>query len=520
MRLFKPLCSALAALGMSAAATADPEKSVSFEAELERPVLARGYDGPVHVLVTLKAPEITRPDKDRPKLNLAMVLDRSGSMAEAGKITHLRDAAHLGVDLLSGKDELALIKYDDRIEVMRKLGPVTDKAAIKKDISALMPGGSTNLTGGMMAGVEQLTLAAKRSDSATVTRVLLLSDGLANQGVTDPEQIKARVRDAKHAGIRITTLGLGRDYDEDLMQMIAEQGGGAYYYIEHPRQMVRIFEEEMSSLFATVATGVTLAFDKSEAVEKAELVSISEGAQDATSLALPDFYAGEERTVLLRLTLKEAVSDAELKLALGALTLTATQVETGEVLTDTLALSADTTLSVAAADAARNKAVAVEAALLKAEQDNRAALAAYEAGDRTKADQIIVTAQKRLADDAFVADDDRVKAKGEALEVEQQDMAEFASAPAASAAYVKRSKQRLYKAQKGDRKGFVMSSSASGLEVERLQQKLKDGGFYTGDITGDYDAETEKAVKAYQAANGLEDDGVAGPATQKSLGLY
>mgnify|MGYP000515943463 CR=1 FL=1 len=218
--------------------------------------------------------------------------------------------------------------------------------------------------------------------------------------------------------------------------------------------------------------------------------------------------------------LKEAVSDADLKLALGALTLTATQVETGATHTDTLALSADTTLSIATADAARNKTVAVEAALLKAEQDNRAALAAYEAGNRTKADEIIVTAQKRLTDDSFVAGDERVKAKGEALEVEQQDMAEFASAPAASAAYVKRSKQRLYKAQKGDRKGFVMASRASGLEVERLQQKLKDEGFYQGDITGQYDADTEKAVKAYQAANGLEDDGVAGPATQKALGLY
>ena len=532
MRLLRPLTAAAAvsfALGAAAFATPATEiddktrpRPLTLTAELERPILAKGFDEALYLMVDLEAPALIRPREERPRINLALVLDRSGSMQDKGKITYLREAANFGVDLLGEDDRLALIEYDDAVTVMRPLSPVNDKAAIKAEIKKLTPRGSTNLTGGMLAGVEQLSGPARRStDSASVTRVLLLSDGLANAGIVDDDQIRARVKAAKQAGVRITTLGLGRDYDEDLMQMIAEQGGGAYYYIEHPRQMVRIFEEEMSSLFATVATGVTLAFEKSDAVQSVDLVSVTEAYGDnAAAIPMADFYAGETRRLVFRLTLKEPVSDASLKLALGQLTLSATDVDSGQSHSETLPLSADTTLSVATADKARNKEVAVEAALLKAEQDNKAALAAYEKGDHAGADEIIVTAQKRLSSDSFVASDDRIAQKREALKVEAEDMQTYAAAPAQSAAYLKRSKQRLYKAQKGDRKGFVMQQGASGIEVERLQQTLKDEGFYKGAVDGEFDAETETALKAYQADQGLDADGVAGPATLKGLGLY
>ena len=78
-------------------------------------------------------------------------------------------------------------------------------------------------------------------DPETVTRVLLLSDGLANRGVTDPRAIRRLVRGARQGGVAISTLGVGVDYDEDLMQDIAENGGGRYSYIEHPNQMADIF---------------------------------------------------------------------------------------------------------------------------------------------------------------------------------------------------------------------------------------------------------------------------------------
>ncbi|MFO0007257.1 MAG: hypothetical protein ACK559_39695, partial [bacterium] len=87
-----------------------------------------------------------------------------------------------------------------------------------------------------------------------------MSDGLANTGITEPREIAELVRTARRKGIRISALGLGRDYDEDLMQAIAENGGGRYHYIEHPSQMARIFQDELGTMFETCAQDVDLEF--------------------------------------------------------------------------------------------------------------------------------------------------------------------------------------------------------------------------------------------------------------------
>ncbi|TNE58701.1 MAG: VWA domain-containing protein, partial [Alphaproteobacteria bacterium] len=279
---------------------APAEPPLSARVEIDHPKVLRGYEGPIYVLIDLEA--ITKEaseDETRPDLNLGLVLDRSGSMEDAGKMDYLKRAAGMAVDQMTPKDLLSIVEYDDRINVLWPSGRVESAYTIKHLINGLSPRGSTNLTGGMMRGVAEVEGA--EAGEGALSRVLLLSDGLANQGITDPRQIKDLVREARLKGVRISTLGLGRDYDEDLMQMIAEHGGGHYYYIENPNQMGRIFQEELATLFTTVAREAALDVDVTSKVEAIELVSFNKDLTKSGGRAdLSDFYGGETRTLVLR----------------------------------------------------------------------------------------------------------------------------------------------------------------------------------------------------------------------------
>src|SRR6185437_12646214 len=143
------------------------------------------------------------------------------------------------------------------------------------------------------------------------------------------------------------TIGLGLDYNEDLLQAVAEGGGGKYYYVESPVQLARIFQEELKSAFATCARDVHISFHGNGAVRGAELIGFSSASGRDVSADWPDFYAGETRTVLLRLDV-----DAR----------------SGATGTLDLPIRATVTDDIAASDRSLNKDVSVEASLAESER--------------------------------------------------------------------------------------------------------------------------------------------------------
>jgi Ca-activated chloride channel family protein len=515
----RKLAAAVAVLAWGAAAVAAAPTGAGPmmpTIDIDRPVVLAGKGGPVYILVRFAVPEEVGDDEsERSDLNLALVLDRSGSMEARGKMEYLKRAAAMVVDKLKPRDRLAVVEYDDRITLLWPSAPVESPRMIKQLIAALTARGSTDLTGGMMRGVEVVGEHAGRD---AIDRVLLLSDGLANAGITSPSEIRRLVRRAKKDGVQISTLGLGVDYNEDLMQDIAENAGGNYYFIEHPNQMAGIFQRELLALFHTVARNVDFEFRTADAVRGVEVFGFpSETAAGTTKIEVDDFYAGETRSMLLRL---DIAARGPGRIRLGTVSMAYHDVQADRPREFVSEIAIDATLDTAAVDAGTNQQVRVEAALVEAETAHAQSVRLYQEGRRDQAREILLKLERELKASNATLADARIASKVEALEVERDEQERVTGSAMASKAYIKRSKQRLYQAQKGKRSLYRLQEGDQGFEVRRLQEAMNRAGYYTGPMDGHFGALLTESVKAYQRSEKLSVDGIAGPATLRNLNLY
>src|SRR5690349_20340001 len=177
-------------------------------AHLDVEMIALETDDQLSVMIELTAP--AAPDAgERPPSTLEVVLDRSGSM-EGGRLSGARTALTSLVDRLDPRDHFGLVLFDDRVDVAVPAGPLTDKAAVKRAIAAVHTRGNTDLSGGYLRGLQE----ARRVAAPAGATVLVISDGHANAGVTDPEALAQVAAEAYTHGVTSSTLGFGLGYDE------------------------------------------------------------------------------------------------------------------------------------------------------------------------------------------------------------------------------------------------------------------------------------------------------------------
>ncbi|UZX14696.1 VWA domain-containing protein [Thermus sp. PS18] len=205
------------------------------------------------VLLRVKIPPV-QAEVERPPLNLAFVLDRSGSMA-GDKLRFAKKAVAYAVENLRPHDRVAVVIYDHQVEVVVPSTLAGNKEEILRRLRPVRPRGSTNLHAGWLEGSTQV---AAHLDAKRLNRVIVLSDGLANTGETNPNVIAEQVRGLSQRGVSTSTLGVGLGYNEDLMMAMAEAGQGNYYFIESPDDLPGIFAQELSGLATTLGTGVRL----------------------------------------------------------------------------------------------------------------------------------------------------------------------------------------------------------------------------------------------------------------------
>jgi len=251
----------------------------------------------VLVRITPPRPEVHFP---RVPLNIAVVLDRSGSMAEGKKMPFAREAAAFAVAQLLPTDRVSVTLFDSEVETIVPGGPAADKPGLVRRIEQIKPRGATDLHGGWAEGGRQ---AESGLIPGGVNRVLLLSDGLANVGIVDPNTIAVEARGLAARGVGTTTMGVGDDYNEDLMEAMARAGDGRYYYIESPAQLVDIFQTELQGLMATVGQKVSLGLEPMAGAAVADVLNDFEKAPTGR-LMLPNLVVDMPVPAVVRLKLR------------------------------------------------------------------------------------------------------------------------------------------------------------------------------------------------------------------------
>jgi Ca-activated chloride channel homolog len=258
------------------------------------------------VLVRIMPPE-PEVKLERPTLNIGLVIDRSGSM-QGQKIEYARQAACYAVEQLLASDRISVTIYDDRIDTLVASTLATNKAHITRQIQRIHSRGSTALHAGWVQGGIQVS---EHLNPEHLNRVILLSDGLANRGETNPDVIASDVHGLAKRGVSTTTMGVGDDYNEDLLEAMARSGDGNYYYIKSPEQLPNIFAQELQGLMATIGTTVTLGIEPQSGVEMVEMLNDLDVNPNGR-FRLPNLILGNPIDVAVRLKVPAIVQETDL----------------------------------------------------------------------------------------------------------------------------------------------------------------------------------------------------------------
>ncbi len=266
-----------------------------------RAALKQGSKNVVDVLVRIQAPDAsTSAAQSRSPQALALVIDRSGSMG-GHPLDEAKRCAKFVVSRMRPNDIISLVQFDHQVKLTWPATSVGDGNALRDAISSIKEGGSTNLHGGWLKGVQTL----RDIESLPFRRAILLSDGRANQGITDADEIKRQCAWWATRGITTSTCGLGHRFNEELMIEMAREGGGNSYYAESGNDLMDSFVQELDLLANLAIRNVRISASAPDGV-KVEMVNdlLLKGHR----WQLPDIAWGAEAWALLRLTIpKEMV---------------------------------------------------------------------------------------------------------------------------------------------------------------------------------------------------------------------
>ena len=212
----------------------------------ERSALPAEVQSGQTLLVSIQVPQI-EPGMDDPAtpaqgVNLALALDRSGSMGSQGRMAQAKRAAYDLIDQLNPADSLSVVTFSSGVEVLATAVPGHNQELLHELIDTIRVNGQTNLHGGWLAAAHEV---AAHYRQGFLNRVILVSDGMANRGLCDSTQVAEHVASLSRTGVSTTTLGVGEDFNEELLEALAEAGDGNYHYSPTAEQMPTLFQEEL-----------------------------------------------------------------------------------------------------------------------------------------------------------------------------------------------------------------------------------------------------------------------------------
>jgi Ca-activated chloride channel family protein len=301
------LVSLAAALAQAASASTPPD--VTLRVTPERDYVYRL--GPREVIVQVEVEARKSDDARRAPMNLAIVLDRSGSM-EGAKLEKARQAAAMAVDKLGDDDFFSLVTYDDQTDLLiapERVGNRDHREELKARIHRIQAGGSTALHAGVVLGAKQVR---RFFEKERVNRVILLSDGIANVGPSSTSALAGLGRELRTDGIAVSTIGLGDDYNEDLMTALAEASNANYYYVKDAEKLPGIFAEELGAARSLLARNIVIRIEAPDGVRLKEIVGRPEiECHDrVVDIKMPELFGSEKRRFLVRCVADGKTKDA------------------------------------------------------------------------------------------------------------------------------------------------------------------------------------------------------------------
>ena len=309
MKVFSNILMTFATVCLCASPTL--AEQVQLDVSPVRSVLKAGTKQTTWIRVGLQGFRLTS-DAPRPTANVAIVLDKSGSM-QGEKIARARDAAMDAVRMLGPNDIVSVITYDSTVSILVPATKLTDRESVIAKIKTISAGGNTALFGGVSKGAAEVR---KFLNKERVNRVILLSDGLANVGPSAPGELGALGASLLKENISVTTLGLGLGYNEDLMAQLAAQSGGNHHFIEQASELANIFRREFDDVLSVVAQEVDVVIDIPEGIRPVRVLGNDadiNGQQVITRLA--SIYSEQDKHVVIEVETPSTDPNTELKLA-------------------------------------------------------------------------------------------------------------------------------------------------------------------------------------------------------------
>jgi hypothetical protein len=241
-------------------------------------------------------------NKELKPLNLALVIDKSGSMSAGDKMPRVKQALLTMVNQLRPNDVVSITVFDSYAEVLVPAEKVGDGEKLRRAIRCLEPGSSTNLHAGLMLGYRE---ALKNFNREGVNRVILLTDGIANTGVTHPQQISRESLKYNQEGIDLSTIGVGLELDKNLLQTLAKSGRGLFHFVADTQDIEKVFVSEYQSLVAPVARDVELKVEYDSSLELEEIYGYEPRySSHRVTIPVDDMNNGLTQVVLMKFKAK------------------------------------------------------------------------------------------------------------------------------------------------------------------------------------------------------------------------
>ncbi len=279
--------------------------------ETDRTVLPAGNAQDVVLKITLDAPSAPLHIQ-RPPVNLSLVLDQSGSMG-GNKIEQAKAAAIEALTRLGLQDIFSVVVYDSNVNTIIPAQNAKDIQGIIRRIQQIRAGGSTALFGGVSQGAAEIR---KNIENDYIHRIVLLSDGLANVGPRMPDDLGRLGAALIKENISVTTVGVGTDYNEDLMAKLAQKSDGNTYFVESGYDLPRIFAAELGDVLNVVAKRVKVTITLPDGVKAIDIIG-REGRIKGRKIELfmNQLYGDQEKYALVKVNIPKSISGTKMMIA-------------------------------------------------------------------------------------------------------------------------------------------------------------------------------------------------------------